>query len=195
MFEPEPEGATPIDDDEAADLIPKHIRRRDDLNVWEQENILKAAHWAESARKSVLDEGQVRALHRRMFDETWMWAGRYRTSDKNIGVPWSSVSTEVRQLVDDGCYWIENDVYSIDEIALRLHHRLVFVHPFPNGNGRHARLWGDIILRQNGRPPLEWRSPDLDHTSEARTAYIDALRSADMGNYDPLTALILRERE
>lgn len=195
MFEPEPEGATPIDDDEAADLIPKHIRTRDELNVWEQENILEAAHWAESARRSVLDEGQVRALHRRMFDKTWKWAGKYRTSEKNIGVPWPSVSTEVRKLVDDGRFWIENEVYSIDETALRLHHRLVFIHPFPNGNGRHARLWGDMILQQNGRPPFKWRSPDLDQASEARRAYIDALRRADMGNYDPLIALILRERK
>lgn len=195
MFEIEPEGATPIDDDEAADLIPKHIRTRDELNVWEQENIILAAHWAESARKSILDEGQIRALHRRMFDETWKWAGRYRTTDKNIGVPWPTVSTEVRKLIDDGRYWIENNVFTIDEIAVRLHHRLVFVHPFPNGNGRHARLWGDIILRQHGRPPFEWRSPDLDHASEARKAYIDALRNADMNNYEPLIALILGGRD
>ena len=141
MFNNEPDGATPIDADEAADLLPQHIRTRNELNVWEQENILFAAKWAQSTRMPTLDEYQVRELHRRMFDRTWKWAGTYRKSDKNIGVHWPTIATELRNLMDDGKYWIENESFPTDEAALRLHHRLVLIHPFPKGNGRHSRLW------------------------------------------------------
>ncbi len=195
MFENEPDGATPVDEDEAVHLIPKHIRTRDELNVWEQENILLAASWSLNVRGSIVDEAQVRGLHKRMFDKTWRWAGRYRTSDKNLGVPWSQIPAEVKKLVDDGRFWLENDVFSIDEIALRLHHRLVLIHPFSNGNGRHARIWSDIILRQEGRPAFTWHNADLDQASEARKAYIDALRSADRNDYVPLITLLLTGRE
>jgi Fic-DOC domain mobile mystery protein B len=195
MFEYEPDGATPVDADEAVYLIPKHIRTRDELNVWEQENILLAAAWSLNVRRTVIDEAHVRGLHKRMFDKTWTWAGRYRTSDKNLGVPWSQIPTEVKKLIDDGRFWLEKKVYSQDEIAIRLHHRLVFIHPFSNGNGRHARLWSDVILRQLGRRPFSWRNAELDQTSDARSAYITALRAADKNDYGPLFALILSGRE
>jgi Fic-DOC domain mobile mystery protein B len=195
MFENEPDGATPVDDDEVADLIPKHVRTRAELNVWEQENILTAATWAQDVKKSLLEEEQIRALHRRMFDKTWKWAGKYRLSDKNIGVPWPHIQIEIRKLLDDARFWIENETFSMDEIAVRLHHRMVLIHPFPNGNGRHARLWSDTILVQNGRPPLNWKNSDLDHPGEGRSAYIAALRAADRNDYEPLITLILRGRD
>lgn len=194
MFDEEPDGATPLDPDEADDLLPTHIRTRAELNVWEQANILQAARWANRARARALDEPTVRSLHRRMFDETWAWAGRYRRSDKNIGVHWPMISTEVKKLLDDGRYWLENDTYTVDEAAVRLHHRLVKIHPFPNGNGRHARLWCDMVLRQNDRPPFEWWSRELDADGEARSAYIGALRSADGEDYAPLIDLLLEGR-
>jgi Fic-DOC domain mobile mystery protein B len=193
MFE-EPDGATPLDPDEADALLPAHIHTRAELNLWEQANILEAARWAVRARAQALADSTVRELHRRMFDETWAWAGRYRTSDKNIGVNWPTISTEVRKLLDDGQYWLDHGTYAIDEAAARLHHRLVKVHPFPNGNGRHARLWCDMVLRQHGRPPLDWKSRELDSDGEARTAYIGALRAADGQDYVPLLSPLLRDR-
>jgi Fic-DOC domain mobile mystery protein B len=129
-----------------------------------------------------------------MFDQTWAWAGRYRTSDKNMGVYWATIPEEVRNFVGDARYWFERQVYPIDEAALRLHHRLVKIHPFPNGNGRHARLWCDMLLKQNGRPPFEWKNQQLDERGDARRAYIDALQAADRGNYNPLFDLILKGR-
>lgn len=195
MFEGGPAGATPIDADEADQLLPSHIRTREELNLWEQENILRAAAWAQRARAPALDELTIRKLHRRMFDRTWTWAGRYRTSDKSIGVDWRLVPSEVRKLVDDGRFWLENDTYPIDEAALRLHHRLVLVHPFPNGNGRHARLWCDMLLEQNGRPVFTWKNRELDQPGEARRAYIEALQAADRGDHAPLLFLVLKGRE
>jgi Fic-DOC domain mobile mystery protein B len=129
-----------------------------------------------------------------MFDRTWAWAGRYRTSDKNIGVYWATVSMEVRKLMDDGLFWMEQGTFTVDEAALRLHHRLVKIHPFPNGNGRHARLWCDTLLRQQGRPPFAWRSRELDHVGESRHAYVRALQAADGDDYEPLFTLYLSRR-
>jgi Fic-DOC domain mobile mystery protein B len=193
MFD-EADGATPIDPDEAEALLPAHIHTRSELNLWEQANILEAARWAERARGSPLSDTGLRELHRRMFVETWRWAGRYRTSDKNIGVHWPAISTEVRNLVDDGRHWLEHGTHELDEAVARLHHRLVKIHPFPNGNGRHARLWCDMVLRANGRPPFEWKSRDLDSDGEPRRAYIAALRAADGHDYGPLLELLLRDR-
>ena len=194
MFENEPEGATPIEAEEAEDLIPQHIQSRDQLNTWEQENILYASAWAQTIRESILDDVKIKELHRRMFDRTWKWAGQYRKTNKNIGIEWMSVPTDVRNLILDAKYWLENETYSIDESAARLHHRLVSIHPFPNGNGRHARLWCDTLLQQCGRPPFEWKNADLDQKTDARKAYIAALRAADNNDYSLLFKLLLTEK-
>ena len=194
MFDNEPDGATPVDPDEAEELLPAHIHSRAELNLWEQANILEGARWAMRARSPALSDATIRELHRRMFDETWAWAGRYRTSDKNIGVHWPTISMEVRNLLDDGQYWLDHGTYSIDEAAARLHHRFVKTHPFPNGNGRHARLWCDMVLRQSGRPSFEWKNRELDSDGETRRAYIAALRAADGQDYAPLLSLLLRDR-
>lgn len=194
MFEDEPEGATPVDEDEAADLLPPHIRTRDELNVWEQQNILEAALWAARARTAALTESAIRELHRRMFDRTWGSAGKYRTSDKNIGVYWATIPVAIRNLIDDGVHWLAHQIFPIDEAAIRMHHRMVKIHPFPNGNGRHARLWCDMLLAQNDRGPIAWKSRELDGKGEARRAYIDALRQADREDYQPLLTLMLKGR-
>lgn len=189
-----PEGATPLHPDETADLIPGHVRTRGQLNRWEQANILAAAQWTQRTRSAALEEPTIRELHRRMFDRTWGWAGTYRRTDKNIGLAWHSIPEEVRKLVDDGTYWILEGIFEIDEAAVRLHHRLVHIHPFPDGNGRHARLWCDLLLEQHGRRPILWQSDQLGSAGEARKAYIGSLRAADGGNITPLLELLLSGR-
>ena len=195
MFDDEPPGATPIDADEAEGLIPGHIQTRGELNVWEQQNIIEAARWVRTATEPALRESTILGLHERMFDRTWKWAGRYRTSDKNIGVFCDDIGVEIRKFVDDGAYWLEHHVAGVDEAAARLHHRLVLIQPFPDGNGRHARLWCDLLLRQNGRPMFSWSSEELDRAGESRRRYIDALRSADGGDFGPLLGLLLLNRD
>ena len=194
MVDAEPDAATPVDPDEAEELLPTHIHTRGELNVWEQENILEAAKWTLRTHRPALREPTIRELHRRMFNRTWEWAGRYRLSDKTIGAHWATISVEVRKLVENGAFWIDNNTFETDEAAVRLHHSLVKVHPFPNGNGRHARLWCDMVLRQSGRPPIEWKNERLDRPGEARHRYIHALRAADTGNIQPLLDLLLQDR-
>jgi Fic-DOC domain mobile mystery protein B len=194
MVDAEPDGTRPVDPDETEELLPTHIHTRGELNLWEQENILEAAKWTLRTHSPALSEPTIRELHRRMFDRTWEWAGRYRLSDKTIGACWAAIPVEVHKLVEDGAFWIDNETFEIDEAAVRLHHRLVEAHPFPNGNGRHARLWCDMILRQRGRPPIEWRNEKLDRPGEARHMYIQALRAADTGNIQPLLDLLLQAR-
>ena len=141
-----PEGATPIDPDEAEGLLLTHITTRGELDRWEQDNIVDAITWTNRAKPiDILNEQFIKELHRRMFSNVWKWAGRFRQSDKNIGGPWHQVPTSLRHLCDDTRLWTEERAEPDDMIAVRFHHRLVSIHPFPNGNGRHARLMTDLL--------------------------------------------------
>lgn len=177
-----PPGATPLDADELACLIPDHIATQGELNEWEQLNIEQGVAWAQRQRKGILDEGFVRQLHQQMLGETWSWAGGFRTSDKNIGVEWQQVGVKLRDLLNDASYQIEHAAYPHDEIATRFHHRLVLIHPFPNGNGRHARLMADLLIQELGQPRFSWGSKNLSDESETRARYIEALQAADSGD-------------
>lgn len=187
-----PEGATPLDPGDAEGLLPDHVTTRDELNELEEANIQVGMAWAwESAvlsrrRADVLTEGFLYELHGRMFDEVWDWAGQVRRTDTNIGVDKSIIRVEVRKLVEDAGHWRGDGTYAPDELAVRFHHRLVSIHPFPDGNGRHARLMADLIVQQSGRPVFSWGGKSLVETSELRSRYVDALRRADKGDLGPL---------
>jgi len=184
-------GATPLDPDEARGLIPRHIRTQAELNQWEQANVLDGSAWAMRARESdVLSERFVRELHRRLFGNTWRWAGTFRTTGKNIGVDAAQVAVQLRELLENTRYWIEHRTFGLDEIAVRFHHRLVAIHPFPNGNGRHARLMTDVLLRRNDAGAFSWGGTNLDAAGDARERYLAALRAADAGDYLPLLAFV-----
>lgn len=156
-----PPGATPLDADELASLIPGHLTTQAELNEWEQLNIQQGDAWARKQRKEILNEAFAKQLHKQMFGETWRWAGTFRKSDKNIGIDWPKISVELRKLLDDVHYQIEHASYPPDEIAVRFHHRLVAIHPFPNGNGRHARLMADLLAERLGQPRFTWGSRSL----------------------------------
>lgn len=172
-------GATPLDPDELAGLIPDHIATQGELNEWEQQNIQVGDDWARKQRKDILTEDFLRQLHKRMFGETWRWAGEFRRSDKNIGVDWLQIGVELRKLLDDVRYQVELGSYPPDEIAMRFHHRLVAIHPFANGNGRHARLMADLLVERLGRPRFTWGRVNLVDAGETRQRYIAALQAAD----------------
>jgi Fic-DOC domain mobile mystery protein B len=179
-------GATPLDADELACLIPKHITTQGELNEWEQLNIEQGEAWARKQRKEILNEGFVRQLHQQMFGETWSWAGNFRKSDKNIGAAWQQVSMKLHDLLNDAHYQIAHVTYPSDEIAARFHHRLVAIHPFPNGNGRHARMMADLLIQKLGQPRFTWGGKSLTKATEKRSCYINALRVADKGDIKPL---------
>lgn len=181
------EAATPLTPEEVRDLIPAHIAHRRDLNAAEQENIVRAQEWAmHRRRRDLLSEKFIRDLHRRMLGDVWRWAGRFRTSQRNIGIDYWLIATELRQLLDDAKAWIEYNTYPSDEIAVRFHHRLVLIHPFPNGNGRHARLMADLLVMQLGRERFSWGRDSLREPGAARARYIEALHAADNHDIGPL---------
>ena len=183
-----PAGATPLDGEELEGLLPTHLVDRSQLNEWEQRNIESALLWLSRQRRpSPLQEAWLRRLHREMFGESWRWAGQYRTSDKSIGADWRQIRMQVPALLADIAYQVEHRVASVDEIAVRFHHRLVSIHPFPNGNGRHARLIADVLIEQLGAPRFSWGgSSSFVDASALRRQYIAALQRADRGQLDDL---------
>jgi Fic-DOC domain mobile mystery protein B len=187
-----PQGATPLDPDEAAGLLPQHITTQADLNAWEEANILQGEVWAKrQTKRDLLTEGFVRDLHSQMFSRTWRWAGTFRSSNKNIGVDWAQVATRLRNLLDNTRYQIDHTPVAgnsaeCDALAMRFHHQLVWIHPFPNGNGRHARLLADTLALRLGQARFTWGSASLETIGDARARYLQALRAADAGSMDAL---------
>ena len=188
-----PLGATQLDPDEMDGLKHKHVTTRGELDHLEQASIESGLRWVKRSRKKdLLTESYVRELHRRLFGEVWKWAGNYRSTTKNIGVDPQDIAVKLRMLLDDTRYWVEYKIYSPKEIAIRFHHRLVLIHPFPNGNGRHARIMADALLvKIFEQPAIDWASGhDLETMGPRRTEYIAALRAADQENYKPLFAFV-----
>lgn len=186
LFDRDDEANTPLIPEEREHLIPSYITLRHELNEAEQINIGGALRWTDSRRRDVLDRAFLSELHRRMFGDVWRWAGHYRTSARNIGVEAHLIAMNVQQAIDDARYWVEHATYSPDEIAVRFSHRLVAIHPFPNGNGRLSRLVGDLLAHQLGKPPFTWGQINLVNAGETRERYIEALRAADNHDIRPL---------
>jgi Fic-DOC domain mobile mystery protein B len=184
------DAATPLTEEELAGLIPSYVTLRPELNEVEQANILEAEEWAFTRERDVLDEGFLKNLHKRMFGRVWKWAGTLRRSEKNIGVDAYQISVDLRKLLDDCRFWIEHETHEPDEIAARFHHRLVLIHPFPNGNGRHARTAADLLLVRLGRPRFTWGRANLVSAGKNRTTYIAALHAADKHDIAPLLAFV-----
>ncbi len=187
-----PEGATPIDAEEADELIPA-LSTRGELNEFEAINIAQAMVWAENSRrisKDLLSAETLNLLHKRMFSRTWRWAGKYRLTQKNIGVEAYKIGEAIHGLLEDTKLWIQSKVYDPNEIAARFHHRLVSVHAYPNGNGRHARLATDLLCMNQGWPLPTWGSTALDGPSNIRKRYLEALRQADAGDIHPLRSFL-----
>jgi len=191
-FKPEyPKGATPLDPDELAGLIPDYITTHGELNGLEQKNILEGLSWAKKQKGNLLDPSFVFELHKRMFKDVWRWAGKQRTSDKSIGVHWAEILNKLGNLLANIDYRLSNEPSDhVDQIAIEFHHKLVEIHLFSNGNGRHARLITDLLLVRHGKEPFSWGA----HTSKEelhvegylRDQYISALKEADRKNYGPL---------
>jgi Fic-DOC domain mobile mystery protein B len=181
LFHQGDDATTPLTAEEQRDLKLSHIAFKHELNEAEQENIARAQHWAlaRSVRYEILTEQFILELHRRMLGQVWKWAGTFRRTERNVGIDWWLIPTSLRTLLDDVKAWIEYNTYSMDEIAVRFHHRLVAIHPFANGNGRHARLMADLLILRLGGDRFTWGRASLREASETRRRYIAALRVAD----------------
>jgi len=181
------EGQTPIDEDEKEGLLISTISTRGELNEFEHANIVQAIEWTlknRFSKEEILTEEFLFLVHRKMFGEVWEWAGKKRRTNKNIGVDKYQISTEVIKLIDDCRFWIVNKTFSSDEIAIRFSHRIVQIHIFPNGNGRHSRLVADIIISNMfGGSVFSWGSADISRAGSVRSKYLEAIHHADAGDY------------
>ena len=181
------DNSTPLTAEEKDGLKFKWITLRSELNEAEARNIAQAQVWLISNKnKDIFSDTFLRELHKKMFGDVWKWAGTYRNSERNIGVAPFQIPIKLMQLFDDVKFWIENKTYSNREIAVRLHHKLVQIHPFPNGNGRVSRLMADLVLEKLEGSKLYWGNTNLVNVSEIRSSYIAALRKADAGDYTDL---------
>ena len=185
------EGQTPIDEDEKSGLKIKTITTRNELDEWEQLNIEDAIKWSIKIKKTAEDlitADFVRDLHTRMYGRVWKWAGQFRNTNKNIGVDKYQIGIELKMLCDDFLYWHINNTFTHHERVIRFKHRIVSIHCFPNGNGRHSRLIADILISKlYGEPVFKWGgSQNLSSESEIRKTYLRALREADKGKFAPL---------
>ena len=188
-----PDGTTPLDADEREGIRFKHVSTRGELNQLEQANILEGMDWLKKQKSSaVLTEDFVRNLHQKLFGKVWKWAGSFRETERNIGVAPLQVASQLHQLLDDTRYWIEHETYPPKELAARFHHNLVYIHLFPNGNGRHARLMADTLLTKlMDAPSIDWAGGySLENMNERRAQYIAALRAADKHDFSELLAFV-----
>lgn len=183
-------GQTPLDEDEKDGLLIKTISTRGDLDEFEQLNIEEAKVWLLKTNfnlERLLSESFIKELHIKMFKNVWRWAGTYRKTNKNIGIDKSEIPFQIKQLVDNTSYWIEHKTFPEDEIAIRFSHRMVSIHPFPNGNGRHSRLIADVLIGKGlGKKEFTWGSTNLTAAGATRTTYLNALRKADDGKFTDL---------
>ncbi len=187
IFSEPDDAATPLTAEERRDLIPAYIAFKQDLNDAEQENIARGQECAlRRTRTDILTEKFILELHRQMLKDVWKWAGKFRKTERNIGIDWWLIPTRLHQLLGDVQVWVEHGSYSPDELALRFHHTLVLIHPFPNGNGRHARLVADLLVMRSKRDRFSWGRQSLREAGTARARYIEALREADHHNMEPL---------
>lgn len=185
-FEGDDGANTPLEAEEREQLIPSYITTRAELNEAELANIADAVRWLGSRKRDILDRDFLNTLHKRMFGEVWKWAGRYRTTPRNIGIDAYRISVELHQVIDDAKYWVEHATFPPDEIGVRFSHRVVAIHPYPNGNGRFSRLIADLLAIQLGQSRFTWGRVNLVDPSETRKEYIAALKSADAGDYGHL---------
>ncbi len=179
------DNSTPLTEEEKQDLKAKWITTRAELNEMETRGIVEAELWLNKNKKDILTENFIKKLHQKMFGNIWKWAGTFRKSEKNIGVAPYQIQPKLKILLEDVKFWLNNHTYPDLEIALRFHHRLVQIHPFPNGNGRLSRIMADLIMKQTGHNPISWGN-DLTGKTELRKNYISALQQADKGDYSYL---------
>lgn len=184
------DGQTPLDEEEKEGLKIKSITTQGELDEFEQLNIETAVEWTIHSNlklKRILTEKFIKDLHKKMYGDIWIRAGEFRKSDKNIGIKWTQIGLELKNLLDDTNYWIDNKTFSSEEISIRFKHRIVTIHCFPNGNGRHSRMMADIISESIfGKEIFSWHKSNMVKANKIRKKYVDALKEADNGNIKPL---------
>ena len=188
------DGQTPLDEDEKDGLLINSISTRGELDEFEQQNIESAIQWILTRKfknEQIFTEAFIQDLHKRMYGQVWQWAGKYRRTNKNIGVDKLQIPVDLKALLDDAMYWITNDVFPPDEVAIRFKHKLVSIHCFPNGNGRHSRLMADIIIEKiYNQPAFTWGGANSSNENDIRDKYLRAIKAADKGEFSLLLEFV-----
>jgi len=188
------DGQTPLDEDEKDGLLINSISTRGELDEFEQQNIESAIQWILTRKfknEQIFIEAFIQDLHKRMYGQVWQWAGKYRRTNKNIGVDKLQIPVDLKALLDDAMYWITNDIFPPDEVAIRFKHKLVSIHCFPNGNGRHSRLMADIIIEKiYNQPVFTWGGTNSSNENDIRDKYLRAIKAADKGEFSLLLEFV-----
>jgi len=184
------EGQSLLEEDEKEGILIKTVTTQEELDELEQLNIERAIAWTIGKKfkpATIFTEQFIKKVHKQMFGDVWKWAGSFRKSEKNIGIEWIKIGVELKYLLDDTTYWAEKKTYPSDEIAIRFKHRLVKIHCFPDGNGRHSRLMADIIIESVfNKEVFPWHRSNMVKPDETRKLYLAAIRVGDNGNIQPL---------
>ena len=188
------DGQTPLDEDEKDGILINSISTRGELDEFEQQNIESAIQWILTRKfknEQIFTEAFIQDLHKRMYGQVWQWAGKYRRTNKNIGVDKLQIPVDLKALLDDAMYWITNDIFPPDEVAIRFKHKLVSIHCFPNGNGRHSRLMADIIIEKiYNQPVFTWGGTNSSNENDIRDKYLRAIKAADKGEFSLLLEFV-----
>lgn len=188
------DGQTPLDEDEKDGLLINSISTRGELDEFEQQNIESAIQWILTRKfknEQIFTEAFIQDLHKRMYGKVWSWVGKYRRTNKNIGVDKLQIPIDLKALLDDAMYWITNEVFPPDEVAIRFKHKLVSIHCFPNGNGRHSRLMADIIIEKiYNQPVFTWGGANSSNENDIRDKYLRAIKAADKGEFSLLLEFV-----
>jgi Fic-DOC domain mobile mystery protein B len=184
------DGQTPLSEEEKEGLLIPSISTRGELDEFEQQNIEEAILWSlkrNFKKDNIFTSAFICELHNRMYGNVWAWAGEFRKTNKNIGVDKWQIATDLSVLLGDVQFWNANNTFDSDETAIRFKHRLVSIHCFANGNGRHSRLMADIVIEHCFKlPHFTWGSVLKENLSDARMSYLSALKLADKGDIEPL---------
>ena len=147
----------------------------------------------EKGKNNTVSERFIRSLNQiLMQDIDREWAGKYRNSGVIIGGADHKPpeALEIPRLMQNLIAWVGDNNKKIHpvELASILHHKLVFIHPFFDGNGRTSRLTMNIILMHSGFPLVVILKND-------RKRYYSTLSQADKGDYIPFVNFIARAVE
>ncbi len=186
------DGATPIDPDQLEGIRFSHVTTMGELDELEDQNIQDGMRWLSRQKTcDYLDTMFLDKLHKELFGNVWKWAGIHRTSMVNLSkIDRFQIRVELKSLFDDVKAWIEFGRSDWDEIAAEFHHRLVSIHPYPNGNGRTARIMTEYLLKRNDKDVPSWMHSMNDRPKDRRALYINSLKNADKGNYSDLIKFI-----
>lgn len=182
------DGSTPLDPDQIRGIKFSHLVNMGELDEVEDLNIQKGLEWLNRQKgDDYLSMEFLCKLHEKLFGDVWKWAGTFRKVEVNLSkIKYYDVGPQLKMFFEDAKLWIEGGRMSWDEISAEMHHRLIAIHPFPNGNGRTTRIYTEYVQKRNKQAVTSWKASLNHDPKERRRVYIKSLQQADKGDFRPL---------